>query len=403
MAGGGGEAAFGTPEDAPSQGKEPRGHLSPSPRDSPGHLGPVLTQIPPAVQRSHGVVPPLLGVVPGGRGCPRAQPPVLCPCHLPVWVTPKPWQPPPHPTARLLPLGEMSHGLTSRCKRSLGYRVIKTWQLPISSSELLARGALRPSPASCRGNTGGDTGQAPGRGHGDAGASPPAQAPRGHHQRAPHTLPTRQGLCVTFRGAKPPAHPNPFGVGSHAAEPPPGCFPFPERARGWRLSQQPRCDSRSGAASAPLGCCRPPDSQPGTDGRRQKLPMNNPRLMSAAPSRPRSPRCPARSICARRLARGPTQGAPATHGCCPVPGAPRRAHGTHGCHPVLGCHPLRVWHPWVLPIWGCSQHVHAPTLGLSPLGTLWMGRVLDPPVGDPGWEGAALSHRTLVSPLYWCR
>lgn len=95
------------------------------------------------------------GVVPGDRGCPRAQPPALCPCHLPVWVTPKPWQPPPRPAARLLPLGETSHGLASRCKRSLGYRVIKTWQLPISNSELLARGALRPSPASCRGNKGG--------------------------------------------------------------------------------------------------------------------------------------------------------------------------------------------------------------------------------------------------------
>lgn len=118
---------------------------------------------PRCLQLCSGVMgwPPLQhpGVAPGGRGCPRAQPPVLCPCHLPVWVTPKPWQPPPHPAARLLPLGETSHGLTSRCKRSLGYRVIKTWQLPISSSELLARGALRPSPVSCRGNTGGTRGR----------------------------------------------------------------------------------------------------------------------------------------------------------------------------------------------------------------------------------------------------
>lgn len=141
-----------------AKARSPVAACPPSPRDSPGHLGPVLTQIPPAVQWGHGVVPPLLGVVPGGRGCPRAQPLVLCPCHLPVWVTPKPWQPPPHPTARLLPLRETSHSLTSRCKRSLGYRVIKTWQLPISSSELLARGVLRPSPVSCRGNTGGKEG-----------------------------------------------------------------------------------------------------------------------------------------------------------------------------------------------------------------------------------------------------
>ncbi|KAM9625886.1 uncharacterized protein ACIBXB_019106 [Morphnus guianensis] len=182
--------------------------------------------------------------------------------------------------------------------------------------------------------------------------------------------PSRRTPHGTARGSHPPHGASPRGA-------PGASRTLPSHHTGavpaWcRLLRQPRCDSRSGAASAPLGCCRPPDSQPGTDGRRQKLPMNNTRLMSAAPSRPLAQRAAPH---ARPLAPSvpdalhgvPHQGGPAM---CSAPTGPAPFQGFPAMPMApMGSAPFQGFPAMPMAPMGSAPFQGFPAMPMAPMGS----------------------------------